>query len=328
MVCSARPDRPSRSAFGTNGFVVPATANVPAERHFADAAIVGEMSGGRILIHCADFGIARLHPDGSLDTSYAAATGNFIAPKGFDYIAFPDSMKHQGATLASTWMQLEPDGSIIVALGSRRVSGNPNLEIGLRRIDPTGAPDPAFGLGEGGLLSVPNAARAKLYTPRGTTSPDELFTRADPVGIEWLGGMLYLAVSAVAGAGLGVDVLVIMRSHPDGTTDYGFNTDRSGRAAQKAASPTAPATDRVACSPPATIERTSSGPAGGSSAENGQRAWSIARSRRCFVCRIPPASTRRSVATAPTDSRCPSSRHLWWPPASCAHGGRASRSAS
>ena len=106
---------------------------------------------GRIVVAgdaSGDFGVARLHPDGSRDTSFdvdGAATVDF------------GGQEHTRAAA------LQPDGKLIVA-GTSTLQGNPAV---VARLDPDGRLDPTFdGDGKDGMVYL-NEVRSVLVQPDG-----------------------------------------------------------------------------------------------------------------------------------------------------------------
>jgi uncharacterized delta-60 repeat protein len=220
------PDGTLDSTFGTGGFALPPSAAPRSDVGLGEAPVIGVLPSGGIAIYRSDSGIGFINPDGSFDTSYAAATGNYAPTPGFTYIAWPRNLNgHVSPVFAKAWFQLETDGSVIYALGSQREDdADPNVEIALRRIAPDGTLDPNFGIGPVGLTARAGSP-VGLFEPQGAVAGAELFTRAEPVGMVRLGNMLYLVVWAEAsGRDETFDVLVVVRFKPDGTGDPTFGT--------------------------------------------------------------------------------------------------------
>jgi uncharacterized delta-60 repeat protein len=214
------------STFGTGGFALPPSAAPRNDVGLSEIPVIGVLPSGGIAVYRSDSGIGFIKPDGSFDTSYATATGNYAPTPGFGYVAWPRNLNgHVSPVFAKAWFQLETDGSVIYALGSQREDdADPNLEIALRRIAPDGALDPNFGIGPAGLTTRAGS-RVLLFEPQGAVAGAELFTRAEPVGLVRLGNMLYLVVWAEASArDETFDVLVVVRFNPDGTADPTFDT--------------------------------------------------------------------------------------------------------
>lgn len=89
-----------------------------------------------------DFLVVRLQPDGSLDPGFGGGTG-------FVTVAFDSDPGGENWDIASSLM-IAPDGDILVAGTVHRGSGD--WDMGVVRLQPGGALDPAFGSGTGKVI--------------------------------------------------------------------------------------------------------------------------------------------------------------------------------
>lgn len=123
-----RPDGSPNRAFGVDGSVVVPGGDV-GSRSLAVAP------DGKVVVAGSDY-LTRIHPDGSLDTSFGK--GGFLGVQ----IASGPYGRPEG-DIASFGIQ--GDGRIVVALDRGRLAGEPT--VSLSRYLPDGAPDPSFGGG-------------------------------------------------------------------------------------------------------------------------------------------------------------------------------------
>jgi hypothetical protein len=231
-IAKLSPDGAFDPAFGSGGVAVPQPGVT------GTVNIVGVRPDGRIAIHYMPDGVhprgvALLHPNGSLDTTYATAVAGFRELSGIVSLPGVSGNPLDSVPVTSTATPfLDADRSIRIAAASLHSSDSePPVHFGLRRILPNGDYDMNFGLGgpSVALNTLPAGRLTQLAEPVGTSSGREAFSAVAAVGVAWMGGRLYVVANATAGnvafssdTSPAYQVLVVIGSQSDGSRDNGF----------------------------------------------------------------------------------------------------------
>ena len=129
------------------------------------------------LISAADpYAVGLLNANGSLDSAYAATSGNGF--RGLSGLVVLPTLEMPDPVSSTATPFLDADGSIVVAVASRHEYDNdPHVRFGLRRIQPDGEYDTAFGLGVPSIAapaavgSSPSSSRSPARTPTAASRP-------------------------------------------------------------------------------------------------------------------------------------------------------------
>ncbi len=143
-----------------------------------------------------DFGIARLWPDGSVDTSFGAPSYAGKIPVSFNLVSSGQD--------EARCVIVQPDGRILAAGSAESTESAADRDFAVARLLASGELDPAFGNG------------GKVVVPLGPASE-----WAEGVAIQ-SDGKILLAGGAAVGSGASPEDFAVVRLHGDGSLDTSF----------------------------------------------------------------------------------------------------------
>ena len=190
-------------AFGNAGIALPNAVGSE-----GDARVLGIRSDGNMAVVANTGGPTQLTvmtQNGQIDTTYG--TGGFLDVKGFT---------HPGG-ISDARCFLDTDDSVICVASSTHVPANQfstPVAVGLRRVTPTGAYDPNFGLGLPSV-AIPAAGTFRpLLNPAGTTGGHSDYRAFAPVGMVRLDTRLYVVGTGWTGGAYIQDINRYRATYP------------------------------------------------------------------------------------------------------------------